>query len=153
MLGDILKNRTVALVGLTLLAAAPLVAWAGQPVVYEQFGQPGQAAASPESGGAAAARVNGSVGGYEGWWNATPASGDTSGLPQEAVAVNTETGKVVDAFNRSINDAGRPTQLTDVNYNVTADPAWPANSVVIIDTATNRVIADFRVDAQGEPVR
>lgn len=93
------------------------------------------------------------VGGYEGWWNATPASGSAAGLPQETVAINTRTNVVVDAFSRRINDAGRPTLITDVPYTVVPDPSWPADSVVIIDTATNRVIEHFRVDLQGEPLR
>ncbi|MCB5294839.1 hypothetical protein BJQ90_04308 [Arthrobacter sp. SO3] len=38
------------------------------------------------------------MGGSEGWWNATPASGNTAGLPQETVAINTRTNTVVDAM-------------------------------------------------------
>lgn len=56
---------------------------------------------------------------------------------------------MADTFNRRINDAGGATRITDVAYTVVPDPAWPAHSVVIIDAATNRVIADFRVDARG----
>lgn len=93
------------------------------------------------------------MGGYEGWWNATPANGDTAGLPQETVAVSTRTRTVVDAFSRRINDAERPTRTTDVPYTVVPDPAWPADSVVIIDTATNKVIEHFRVDINGSPIR
>ena len=93
------------------------------------------------------------VGGYEGWWNATPASGSSAGLPQETVAISTRTNMVVDAFNRRINDAGRPTLITDVPYTVVPDPTWPADSVVIINTATNRVIEHFRVDPNGDPLR
>ena len=93
------------------------------------------------------------VGGYEGWWNATPANGSAAGLPQETVAINTRTNMVVDAFNRKINDAGRPTLITDVPYTVVPDPSWPADSVVIVDTATNSVIEHFRVDFNGDPRR
>lgn len=98
------------------------------------------------------------VGGYEGWWNATPASGSTAGLPQETAAINTRTKTVVDAFSRKINDAGRPTLIadvpyTDVPYTVVPDPSWPADSVIIIDTVTNKVIASFRVDLSGNPIR
>ncbi|WCI09395.1 hypothetical protein PJ267_06915 [Arthrobacter sp. OVS8] len=46
------------------------------------------------------------------------------GPPQETVAVSTRTHTVVDAFSRRINDAGRPTQITDVPYTVVPDPAW-----------------------------
>ncbi len=93
------------------------------------------------------------MGGYEGWWNATPASGSAVVLPQENVAINTRTNTVVDAFNRRINDAGRPTLITDVPYTVVPDPSWPADSVVIVDTATNSVIEQFRVDLNGDPLR
>jgi hypothetical protein len=143
MLGDIIKNKLIAAVGLALLTAvAPGVA-AAQSVPADHT-RPSLPATS---------RSDGPVGGYEGWWNATPTTGDTAALPQETVAVNTETHKLVDAFNRAINDAGRSTELTDVNYTVEPDPGWPDHSVVIIDTATNRVIADFRVDERGEPIR
>lgn len=92
------------------------------------------------------------VRGYEGWWNATPLSGDATGLPQETVAVNTSTGKVVDAFNRSVNDAGKVTNVSDVDYAVVPDTAWPADSVVIIETATGEVIESFPVNQNGEPI-
>ncbi|MFJ6313703.1 hypothetical protein [Pseudarthrobacter oxydans] len=68
------------------------------------------------------------------------------------MAVNTTTGKVVDAFNRSINDAGRVTSVSDVDYAVVPDTAWPADSVVIIETATGEVIESFPVNQNGEPV-
>ena len=93
------------------------------------------------------------MGGYEGWWNATPANGSAAGLPHETVTINTRTNKVVDAFNRKINEAGRPTMITDVPYTVVPDPSWPADSVIIIDTATNKVIENFRVDPNGVPLR
>ncbi|TLM80868.1 hypothetical protein [Pseudarthrobacter sp. NamE5] len=89
------------------------------------------------------------IAGYEGWWNSTPASGNTEGLPQETVAVNTRTGKIVDASNRARNDAGLPTLPSDVNFDVVPDPNWPANSIVIIDTASGKVIEDFVVDEKG----
>jgi len=85
--------------------------------------------------------------GYEGWWNSTPLNGNAEGLPQETVAVNTRTGKVVDAYNRATNS----TSVSDVKFNVVPDPSWPANSVVIIDTATGKVIEDFVVDEKGSP--
>jgi hypothetical protein len=139
-----LKNRLLAAVVLALVPVGALSACAVQSAASVQPERTGQSTTS---------RLDGHVGGYEGWWNATPASGATAALPQETVAVNTETNQVVDAFNRRINDAGRPTKLSDVRYTVTPDTAWPEHSVVIIDTATDRVIADFRVDAKGEPIR
>jgi hypothetical protein len=91
---------------------------------------------------------NRTIGGYEGWWNSTPASGSTEGLPQETVTVNTRTGKIVDAFNRVTNS----TRISDVGYDLVPDPAWPANSIVIIDTTSGSVIEDFLIDERGVPL-
>ena len=68
------------------------------------------------------------------------------------MSVNTRTGKVVDAFNRSMNEAGKVTNVSDINFTVIPDPEWPANSVVIIDTASGDVIESFPVDDNGKPV-
>ena len=146
MLGDIILGykagaRRLAAVGVILTAGVSLSACGGAA----------KAAGTPTA--LPPASSESPVGGYEGWWNATPASGNTAGLPQEAVAVNTRTNKVVDAFSRRINDAGRATLITDVPYTVVPDPSWPADSVVIIDAATNMVIEDFRVDLNGNPLR
>lgn len=43
--------------------------------------------------------------------------------------------------------------VTNVPYTVVPDPSWPAESVVIIDTASNKVIEPFRVDLNGYPLR
>ncbi|WP_285247488.1 hypothetical protein [Pseudarthrobacter sp. efr-133-R2A-89] len=88
------------------------------------------------------------IAGYEGWWNSTPVSGNTTGLPQETVTVNTRTGQVVDAFNRAKNS----TLISDVNYTPVPDATWPANSVIIIDTASGQIIEDFLVDERGVPL-
>jgi len=48
---------------------------------------------------------------------------------------------------------GRATLISDVPYTVVPDPSWPADSVVIIDAATNKVIEDFRIDLNGNPLR
>jgi hypothetical protein len=88
------------------------------------------------------------IGGYEGWWNSTPAYGGTADLPQEIVAVNTRTGAVVDAFNRATNS----TSISDVDYAPAPDPSWPANSIIIIDTASGKVVEDFLVDERGVPL-
>jgi hypothetical protein len=145
MLGDDIMGykagaRRLAAVGVILAAGVSLSACGGAAV----------AAGTPS--GSAPASLESPVGGYEGWWNATPASGSTAGLPQETVAVNTRTNKVVDAFSRRINDAGRATLITDVPFTVVPDPSWPADSVIIIDTTTNKVIEDFRVDLNGNPL-
>lgn len=93
------------------------------------------------------------TGGYEGWWNATPASGDTSGLPDETVAVRSDTGVIVDASARDAQGQATGVDPADIDYTVVPDPAWPARSVVIIDTATGKVIDAFPVDAAGVPNR
>lgn len=87
MLGDIIKNQLLtAAAALALLTAVPLGIGAAQSAAAEGAGRAGSSAAS---------RAGGPVGGYERWWNATPASGDVRALPQETVAVNTETNMVV----------------------------------------------------------
>ena len=93
------------------------------------------------------------TGGYEGWWNATPVSGDTSGLPDETVAVRTDTGVIVDASARDDHGQAAGVDPADVDYTVVPDPAWPEHSVVIIDTATGKVIESFPVDSAGVPTR
>ncbi|PRB44989.1 hypothetical protein CQ020_01835 [Arthrobacter sp. MYb23] len=90
------------------------------------------------------------VGGYEGWWSSTPLDGSPIG-PDETVAVNTTSGEIVDYFNRAKASAGEQMTAADSTFNVTPDPDWPANSVVIIDTATGHVIEDFPVDEKGWP--
>lgn len=89
--------------------------------------------------------------GYEGWWNATPVTGETTGLPDETVAVRTDTGEIVDASTRSASGQAEAVHLDDVEYTVVPDPAWPKRSVVIIDTETSEVIESFPIDSTGEP--
>ena len=108
-------------------------------------------AAQPKTDYAAMAESQ-TVMGYEGWWNSTPADGSGKDLPQETVAINTATGQIVDAFNRAKNDAHQPTSISDVHFDVVPDAGWPAQSVVIIDTATGKVIESFPVDEKGRPV-
>ncbi|MGO4191848.1 hypothetical protein AB4Y67_09265 [Arthrobacter sp. YAF17] len=136
--------RRLGAVGVILAAGVSLSACGGSAKAAGTLPEstPTSTTASSES----------AVGGYEGWWNATPASGNTAGLPQETVSINTRTNKVVDAFSRKINDTGRATLIPDVPYTVVPDPSWPADSVIIIDTATNKVIEDFRVDLNGNPL-
>lgn len=92
------------------------------------------------------------VGGYEGWWNATFPDGSSAGLPRETVTVSTRTGKIVDASNQARNRAGQSTSVSDVQFDVVPDPSWPTDSVVIIDTASGKVIESFPVDEKGRPV-
>lgn len=107
-------------------------------------------AAKPKTDYAAVAESK-TIMGYEGWWNSTPADGSGKDLPQETVAVNTTTGQIVDAFNRAKNAAHQVTSISDVHFDVVPDPTWPAKSVVIIDTATGKVIESFPVDEKGRP--
>ncbi|MGO4433700.1 hypothetical protein AB4Y88_10505 [Paenarthrobacter sp. RAF9] len=88
------------------------------------------------------------VGGYDGWWNSTPVDGSPAG-PEETVAINTARGKIVDYYNRSKAAAGQSLSTEDTDYRVVPDPAWPAHSVVIVDTATGKVIEDFPVTDKG----
>lgn len=92
-----------------------------------------------------------SVGGYEGWWNGTPVSGDASTLPDETVAVRTDTGEIVDASARDASGQAVAIPVSDVEYTIDPDPEWPARSVVIIDTQTGEVIHSFPVDPKGRP--
>ncbi|WP_104053961.1 MULTISPECIES: hypothetical protein [unclassified Arthrobacter] len=91
------------------------------------------------------------IGGYEGWWNSTPVSGDTTGLPDETVAVRTDTGEIVDASTRNASGQAEAVHPDDVEYAVVTDPVWPKQSVVIIDTETSEVIESFPIDSTGEP--
>ncbi|PXA64066.1 hypothetical protein CVS29_16995 [Arthrobacter psychrochitiniphilus] len=84
------------------------------------------------------------INGYIGWWNSTPEDGDVTGLPNETVQINTRTNTVIDGFNRT-------TKSTHIKYTVPPDPAWPKNSIIIIDTATNKVTYSFPVEADGTP--
>lgn len=92
------------------------------------------------------------TGGYEGWWNATPASGDTAGLAKETVAARTDTGEIVDASSRDASGHAYASDPDDVEYTVAADPHWPEHSVVIIDTETSEVVESFPVDSAGKPI-
>jgi hypothetical protein len=92
------------------------------------------------------------IAGYEGWWNSTPVSGDTTRLPDETVAVRTDTGEIVDASTRNASGQAEAVHPDDVEYAVVTDPAWPKQSVVIIDTETSEVIESFPIDSTGEPI-
>lgn len=93
------------------------------------------------------------VGGYEGWWNGTPA-GDTGGVlpfdqwPQEnrdhprTATYNTRTGTLVETFDLIAQD---PIE----NYVPVPDPTWPANSIVILDADTNELLEHFPVHENG----
>lgn len=98
-----------------------------------------------------AAMADVGIAGYEGWWNSTHIDGTPAG-PPEIVAVNTNTGTIVDYFNRSKAAAGQQLSAADATYDVVPDPTWPASSVVIIDTATGKTIDTFPVDEKGRVI-
>lgn len=61
------------------------------------------------------------IGGYEGWWNSSFLDGTPAG-PPEIVAVNTNTGTVVDYFNRAKHEAGQQLTPDDTDYTAVPDP-------------------------------
>jgi hypothetical protein len=84
------------------------------------------------------------VGGWEGWWNAIPVDGNDGGLPQRTVTVLTDTGTIIDAFDRDSQAGGSPEDL-GIDYQVQDDPDWPAGSAVVIDVDTDRVIETITI--------
>src|SRR3712207_3993552 len=88
------------------------------------------------------------IGGYEGWWNSTPVDRSVEGLPQETVTVDTRTGKIIDAYNRTRNS----TSISEVDYDLVPDPAWPANSIGISGTTSGVVVEDLRSGERGVPL-
>ncbi|MDQ0278638.1 hypothetical protein QO003_002941 [Arthrobacter silviterrae] len=82
------------------------------------------------------------IGGYIGWWNSTTEDGSDAGLPNETVQISTRTNTVVDGYNRA-------TGSHAINYTVHPDPRWPKKSIIIVDTATNKVLDSFPVDENG----
>ncbi|GAA2853510.1 hypothetical protein [Paenarthrobacter ilicis] len=98
-----------------------------------------------------AAMAEENIGGYEGWWNSSFLDGTPAG-PPEIVAVNTNTGTVVDYFNRAKHEAGQQLTPDDTDYTAVPDPSWPTSSVVIIDTATGKMIDSFPVDHRGRVI-
>jgi hypothetical protein len=129
LLSQLTRGKNMKLV-LGMIGAAVIVV--GGAAIGVQAVQPKADYPRPESM---------TIAGYEGWWNSTPADGNTEGLPQETVTVNTRTGK----------RATKSTSVSDVKFHVVPDPNWPANSIVIIDTATGKVIEDFVVNEKGSP--
>ena len=57
----------------------------------------------------------------------------------------------MDASTRDANGQTEAVRPDDIEYTVVADPEWPKQSVVIIDTKTNEVIESFPIDSTGEP--
>ncbi|WP_152642613.1 hypothetical protein [Pseudarthrobacter chlorophenolicus] len=145
MLSQLTKGEKLKTLAVALGTAAVL---AGIAVAGTQ----GSGASGTDSTAVKAPMEGRPLGGYEGWWTSTPLSGDTSGLPEETIAVNTSSGKIVDVFNRADNAAGLTTSASSVRFDVVSDPAWPSNSVVIIDTSSGNVIEIFPVDGNGSPI-
>lgn len=145
ILSQITKEKNMKLVLGTLGTAVVL---AGAVAVSVQAN-----ATTPQDPGSQlkASMAEAHIGGYMGWWNSTPLHGSPLG-PPDVVAVNTNTGTIVDYFNRAKADAGQQTFAADATYQVAPDPTWPASSVVIIDTATDKVIDSFPVDEKGRVI-
>jgi hypothetical protein len=84
------------------------------------------------------------VRGWEGWWNSTPADGNDEHLPQRTVTVLTDTGDIIDAFDRDSQSGDSPEEL-GIDYQVQEDPEWPAGSAVVIDVDTDQVIETITI--------
>ena len=82
---------------------------------------------------------------YEGWWSSTPADSDGNVLTNPAdwpsmvrqhprtIVLDTTTGQVVSAWDRLACQSFTPTAPP-------TDPAWPANSIVILDADSGLLI-------------
>lgn len=44
------------------------------------------------------------------------------------------------------------TSISDVDYTRVPNPSWPTNSIMIIDTASGKIMEDFLVDERGTPL-
>lgn len=82
------------------------------------------------------------IAGFESKWNSTPVEGPVEGLPREVVTALTDSGRIIDAYSRDKDSAGTPEEL-GITYDVKMDAAWPKNSIVIIDTANDKVLDLF----------
>ena len=67
--------------------------------------------------------------------------------------MRTDTGGIVDTAAHDAQGQATGVDPADIDYTVVPDPAWPERSVVILDTATGKVIDAFPVDAAGVPSR
>ena len=126
-------KKKLAITGISLLAASILSGC-------------GAAAAAPASDPAAHTgdQSQDCIGGYEGPWNSTRVDGTDEGWPREIVTVLTDSGRIIDAFNRDKDATGTPEEL-GITYEVKMDKTWPANSVVIMDTSNGKVIDTFPI--------
>ncbi|QDW62221.1 hypothetical protein [Oerskovia sp. KBS0722] len=82
--------------------------------------------------------------GYEGWWNTSAARGADGQQATNYAAlalVSTRTGQLVQVHDR----AG---VLPD-DYLAPVDPAWPTDSVVVLDAVSGKVVDSFPVDENG----
>jgi hypothetical protein len=96
------------------------------------------------------------TGGYDTYWDATPAGPDGRALsfkdlPDElhdhpaVVLINTWNNTLVQGYDRL--------GCYDFeSYVVSPNPAWPAQSIVVLDAVTNEVLDSFRIDASGKAV-
>lgn len=79
------------------------------------------------------------TGGWKGWWNAIPVNGSDEGLPTQTVTVLSGTGEMIGSLDRNNQSARSPKDL-GIDFQVQPDPAWPADSLVVLDVDTGKVI-------------
>ena len=97
----------------------------------------------------AAEKFESCFGGFDGWWNSTPADGDITGLPLEGVSVHSETGRKIDAFKRGTDGSAYSVPVEDIDFDVNVDPTWPKNNLVTIETATGKVLDIEKIPEQA----
>lgn len=88
-------------------------------------------------------------GGFEGWWNSTPADGDITGLPLEGVSVHSETGRKIDAFKRGTDGSAYSVPVEEIDFDVKVDPSWPKDNLVTIEMATGKVLDIEKIPEQA----
>lgn len=146
-----LGGATLAMMVLTGCSTTPATTPANDPTdtaaAASSIQTPAGASASVDAPSQAAPEESSSrdcAAGWEGWWNAIPVDGKDEGLPQRTVTVLTDTGAIIDAFDRDSQSGGSPDEL-GIDYQVQPDPDWPADSAVIIDVDTEQVIETITI--------
>lgn len=135
---DLKARKTSVLLALALLGFA--AACTPDPEPPQTLVAPSEEATT--AGPASSDAFLGTVGGYEGWWNATPPTDRALEHPH-VVLVDTSTGEVVDVYNREGDPDWSP---------VPPSADWPNNAVVVLDAQTHDVVHTINVDDNGVPV-
>lgn len=97
----------------------------------------------------AAPRSDMCTAGFMGWWNSTPTDGNIEGLPLAGITVHSETGRIVEAFERKDDGMAESVPVEGIDYDVVVDPSWPKNNLVEIETATGKVLAMNEIPEQA----